>query len=147
MILAVPSCQYEAAVALNLTPLQRMRRIIIPQAVARMLPPFGNLMIELLKSTSLVYFITLSDLTYEAMILRNNYLTWTPRIFGLLLVVYFIFSGCITLIVRLLERNDRLGGKMLTAEQIARTAVFLASDDAEVTTGQVLHVNGGSYMP
>jgi len=40
-----------------------------------------------------------------------------------------------------------LGGKMLTPEQIARTAVFLASDDADATTGQVLHVNGGSYMP
>jgi NAD(P)-dependent dehydrogenase (short-subunit alcohol dehydrogenase family) len=40
-----------------------------------------------------------------------------------------------------------LGGKMLTPGQIARTAVFLASEDANAITGQVLHVNGGSYMP
>ena len=40
-----------------------------------------------------------------------------------------------------------LGGKMLTPDQVARTAVFLASDDSSATTGQVLHVNGGSYMP
>ena len=40
-----------------------------------------------------------------------------------------------------------LGGKMLTPEQVAQTAVFLASDSASATTGQVLHVNGGSYMP
>ncbi|MDP2375337.1 SDR family NAD(P)-dependent oxidoreductase [Reyranella sp.] len=40
-----------------------------------------------------------------------------------------------------------LGGKLLTPDQIARTAVFLASDDSDATTGQVLHVNGGSYMP
>ncbi len=40
-----------------------------------------------------------------------------------------------------------LGGKMLSPDQIARTAVFLASDDASAITGQVLHVNGGSYMP
>jgi NAD(P)-dependent dehydrogenase (short-subunit alcohol dehydrogenase family) len=40
-----------------------------------------------------------------------------------------------------------LGGKMLTPDQIARTAVFLASEDANAITGQVLHVNGGSYMP
>lgn len=40
-----------------------------------------------------------------------------------------------------------LGGKLLTPDQIARTAVFLASDDSNVTTGQVLHVNGGAYMP
>ncbi len=40
-----------------------------------------------------------------------------------------------------------LGGKMLTAEQIAGAAVFLASEDANAITGQVVHVNGGSYMP
>ena len=40
-----------------------------------------------------------------------------------------------------------LGGKLLEPEQIARTAVFLASDDSDAVTGQVLHVNGGSYMP
>jgi NAD(P)-dependent dehydrogenase (short-subunit alcohol dehydrogenase family) len=40
-----------------------------------------------------------------------------------------------------------LGGRMLAPEQIARTAVFLASEDADAITGQVLHVNGGSYMP
>ena len=39
-----------------------------------------------------------------------------------------------------------LGGKLLTPEQIARTAVFLASDESNAMTGQVLHVNGGSYM-
>lgn len=40
-----------------------------------------------------------------------------------------------------------LGGRLLAPEQIARTAVYLASDDSSATTGQVLHVNGGSYMP
>jgi NAD(P)-dependent dehydrogenase (short-subunit alcohol dehydrogenase family) len=40
-----------------------------------------------------------------------------------------------------------LGGKLLKPDQIARTAVFLASDEASAVTGQVLHVNGGSYMP
>ncbi len=40
-----------------------------------------------------------------------------------------------------------LGGKLLTPDQIASTAVFLASDAASAVTGQVLHVNGGSYMP
>jgi NAD(P)-dependent dehydrogenase (short-subunit alcohol dehydrogenase family) len=40
-----------------------------------------------------------------------------------------------------------LGGRMLTPDQIARTAVFLASDESNATTGQVLHVNGGAFMP
>ena len=46
-----------------------------------------------------------------------------------------------------MARTIPLGGKMLAPDQIARTAVFLASDDANAITGQVLHVNGGSYMP
>jgi NAD(P)-dependent dehydrogenase (short-subunit alcohol dehydrogenase family) len=42
--------------------------------------------------------------------------------------------------------NIPLGGKLLTPKHIAGTAVFLASDDASAITGQVIHVNGGSYM-
>jgi NAD(P)-dependent dehydrogenase (short-subunit alcohol dehydrogenase family) len=45
-----------------------------------------------------------------------------------------------------MARAIPLGGKMLAPDQIARTAVFLASEDANAITGQVLHVNGGSYM-
>jgi NAD(P)-dependent dehydrogenase (short-subunit alcohol dehydrogenase family) len=45
-----------------------------------------------------------------------------------------------------MARTIPLGGKMLSPDQVARTAVFLASEDANAITGQVLHVNGGSYM-
>ena len=45
-----------------------------------------------------------------------------------------------------MARTIPLGGKMLSPDQIARTAVFLASEDANAITGQVLHVNGGTYM-
>jgi NAD(P)-dependent dehydrogenase (short-subunit alcohol dehydrogenase family) len=50
-------------------------------------------------------------------------------------------------LIEMARANTPLGGKMLTPDQIARTAVFLASEDASAITGQVLHVNGGSYMP
>lgn len=103
-ILAVPQGQWEAAKALNMTYWQQMRIVIFPQAFVRMLPPFGNLSIELLKSTSLVYFITLTDLTYQAMVLRNNYLTLTPHIFALLLLIYFLLAGIITVAFRWSER-------------------------------------------
>jgi NAD(P)-dependent dehydrogenase (short-subunit alcohol dehydrogenase family) len=49
-------------------------------------------------------------------------------------------------LVEMARTSIPLGGKLLTPEQIARTAVFLASDEASAVTGQVLHVNGGSYM-
>jgi NAD(P)-dependent dehydrogenase (short-subunit alcohol dehydrogenase family) len=50
-------------------------------------------------------------------------------------------------LIEMARLNIPLGGKLLTPDQVARTAVFLASDDAQAVTGQVLHVNGGSYMP
>ncbi|HEV2955800.1 MAG TPA: SDR family NAD(P)-dependent oxidoreductase [Xanthobacteraceae bacterium] len=50
-------------------------------------------------------------------------------------------------LIEMARRAIPLGGKMLTPDQIAQTAVFLASEDADAITGQVLHVNGGSYMP
>src|ERR1043166_4171109 len=49
-------------------------------------------------------------------------------------------------LIEMARRAIPLGGKMLTPDQIARTAVFLASEDANAITGQVVHVNGGSYM-
>ena len=53
-ILAVPTGQWEAAVALNMTSRKRMWRVILPQAFVIMLPPWGNLVIEILKGTALV---------------------------------------------------------------------------------------------
>src|SRR6185437_16096827 len=49
-------------------------------------------------------------------------------------------------LVEMARASIPLGGRLLTPDQIARTAVFLASDESSATTGQVLHVNGGSYM-
>jgi NAD(P)-dependent dehydrogenase (short-subunit alcohol dehydrogenase family) len=50
-------------------------------------------------------------------------------------------------LIEMARTSIPLGGKLLTPEQVARTAVFLASDEASAVTGQILHVNGGSYMP
>ena len=50
-------------------------------------------------------------------------------------------------LVEMARTTIPLGGRLLTPDQIARTAVFLASDDSNATTGQIFHVNGGSYMP
>ena len=105
---AVPKGQTEAAVALNMSPALRMRRIILPQAVVAMLPPFGNLLIELLKSTALVSLVTLSDLTFRAQLVRS--LTGeTLEIFSVVLVMYFAMGYVITLGIRGLERRVSRG--------------------------------------
>ncbi|MCD1261091.1 ectoine/hydroxyectoine ABC transporter permease subunit EhuC [Paenibacillus athensensis] len=104
-MIAVPQGQREAATALNMTPWLRLRRIILPQALPLMLPSFGNLQIELLKGTSLVYFITLTDLTYQGMLLRTYDSSQTAAIFVCLLVMYFLLSALLTLLLRAFGRR------------------------------------------
>jgi polar amino acid transport system permease protein len=101
---AVPQAQYEATVALNMTSYRRMRSVVLPQAVVSMLPPFGNLLIELLKGTSLVSLITIQDLTFRGQILRAS-TGETATIFLMVLVLYFVMAYAITLGMRVLERR------------------------------------------
>ena len=105
---AVPKGQVEAAVALNMTRWQTMRYVVLPQAVLMMLPPFGNLLIELLKSTALVSMITVTDLTRAGLFVRDDTLR-TVEVFGVLLLVYFMLSLLITAAVRRLERRLVVG--------------------------------------
>jgi polar amino acid transport system permease protein len=106
-IRAVPPGQREAGIALNQTRGQKMRRIVVPQAVPAMLPPAGNLLIELLKNTALVSLITITDLTFRGQLLRSETLR-TTEIFTLMLLMYFAVALLITAGVRLLERKVRV---------------------------------------
>lgn len=107
-ILAVPRGQWEAAKALNLSRAQTLRRIILPQAFVAMIPPWGNLFIELLKATSLVSLITLADLTFKATQMNQNTLR-TLEIFGLVLLMYLALATLVTLGMRALERRAARG--------------------------------------
>lgn len=108
-VLAVPKGQTEAGIALNMTYWQRMSRVILPQAWRMMLPAFGNLQIELLKGTSLVFMITLADVTYRGMILRSSEMSHQPAIFAWMLLIYFVIALPFTLLVRLFERRAAIG--------------------------------------
>ncbi len=101
---SVAKGQREAAVALSFSPWQQMRYVILPQALVAMLPPFANLLIELLKSTALVSTIAVMDLLKAGMFLRDH-THRTAEIFGLLLVIYFLLSLMITFGMRVLERR------------------------------------------
>lgn len=87
-IQAVPKEQYEAAVAVNFTRRFTLWRVVLPQALVEMMPPFGNLVVQNLKDTALVSLITLSDLTFRAQNLRNITLDTVP-IYSLTLLLYF----------------------------------------------------------
>lgn len=114
-IQAVPKGQYEAALALNMSPATRMRRIILPQALMIMLPPWGNLLIELLKGTALVALISVSDLMFEAkQINGTTFLSIELSIeaFGSALVLYYVMARLVvTPSMRSLERlmSRRMG--------------------------------------
>jgi polar amino acid transport system permease protein len=108
-IQAVPAGQRDAAVALNLSPAQTMRRIVLPQALPAMLPPAGNLTIELLKNTALVSTIAVHELTFTAQLLRASTLQ-TASIFGLVLVSYFAIALLLSRLLRRLERRIGIPG-------------------------------------
>jgi polar amino acid transport system permease protein len=103
-IQSVPKGQWEAAYALSMSPAKRMRRIILPQALGIMLPPWGNLLIELLKGTALVSLISVTDLMFEAkQINASTFLS--AQAFGAALVIYYILARFIlTPFMRRLER-------------------------------------------
>ena len=107
-ILAVPRDQLEASVALNFTRFQRMWYVILPQAVPLMLPTFGNNAIELLKATAVVSLISLTDMTFQAQVVRSQTgSTLFP--FITILILYFIMALAISASVRGLERRMTRG--------------------------------------
>ena len=103
-IRSVPKGQWEAAYALSMSPAKRMQRIIMPQALTLMLPPWGNLFIELLKGTALVALISVPDLMFEAkQINASTFLS--AQAFGTALIIYYILARfLVTPFMRWLER-------------------------------------------
>ncbi|MGY1747808.1 ectoine/hydroxyectoine ABC transporter permease subunit EhuC [Modestobacter sp. SYSU DS0511] len=89
-ITSVPRAQWEATVALGMGRVQRMRRVLLPQAVPEMIPPFGNLLVQILKSSSLLFIVGITDLTFEVNQLR--YELGSLPAFAIALVVYFIVA-------------------------------------------------------
>ncbi|MDP5226717.1 MULTISPECIES: amino acid ABC transporter permease [Arthrobacter] len=73
---SVDKGQYEAARALGMKRATMMSRIILPQAMRVVLPPTGNQVVSMLKGTSLVSVLAISDLLYSAQIIyATNYQT------------------------------------------------------------------------
>lgn len=104
---AVDEGQLEAATALNFTRVQTLWRVMMPQALVEMMPPFGNLAIQNLKDSSLVSLISLSDLAFQADNLRNQTLETVPILTETLLL-YFGLALLIMLFMRWLERRVTL---------------------------------------
>ncbi|MEU1551861.1 ectoine/hydroxyectoine ABC transporter permease subunit EhuC [Streptomyces scabiei] len=107
-VAAVPAAQREAGVALSFTPAQRMRKIVLPQAWPEMVPPFCNLLIELLKGTALVSVLGVADTTFAAQLVRNATGQSAP-VYSVILVMYFVLAFAITRVMRQVERRAKAG--------------------------------------
>ncbi|MGI8311366.1 ectoine/hydroxyectoine ABC transporter permease subunit EhuC [Saccharopolyspora sp. ASAGF58] len=103
-IIALPRGQREGAIALSLTPYQRLRFVILPQAIPAMIPPFGNVFVDLLKNTSLVSLVTVADLTFRAQMVRAT-TGATAAVFGTILVLYFVVAYLLSIATAWFERR------------------------------------------
>ena len=103
-LLAIPKGQYEAAYASGMTPAQTMRRIILPQAIRVAIPPAGNTFIGMLKETSLVSVITVTELLRSAQLLIAQYYVYMPFYLAIALMYWIMSTGFSFLLDRIEKR-------------------------------------------
>jgi polar amino acid transport system permease protein len=104
-IISIEKGQWQAGRALGMMPAQLMRRVILPQAVRRMVPPFVNQSVLQLKNTSLLSVVAVPDLMYTGTLLVSE--TFRPlEIYTALAVFYFIILYPLQRLAKSLEQRD-----------------------------------------
>ncbi|RHW34876.1 amino acid ABC transporter permease [Neobacillus notoginsengisoli] len=101
-IQSIDKGQTEAARSLGLSSGQAMRRIIIPQAFRRMLPPLGNEFIALIKESSLVSTIALYDLLRTGQQIISSTYRYM-EIFFMVGIIYLLLTTAMSYLVKKLE--------------------------------------------
>jgi len=107
-ILSVERGQWEAGASLGLKRWQVLRLVVVPQAVARSLPPLGTQFIALVKESAIVSIVSIQDLTFMA----NEVAVSTGRVFEVWIttsVLYFAICLCLSLLFARLEARARRG--------------------------------------
>jgi polar amino acid transport system permease protein len=107
-IVSIEAGQWDAARALGLRWRHAMRRVILPQAVRRMIPPFMNQSIIQLKNTSLVSVIAVPDLLYQGTLITAD--TYRPlETYTVVAAIYFILLFPATRLVQAYEQKLAAG--------------------------------------
>jgi polar amino acid transport system permease protein len=102
--------QWEGALAIGMTRRQALNRIVLPQAVTRMIPAFMERAIELMKTTTLVATIAYADLLYDANAISQK--TYRPlETFTVAALIYFVVIYGFSLLGHRLERRLAVGGE------------------------------------
>jgi polar amino acid transport system permease protein len=103
-IQAVPGGQREAALALNLSYVDRMRDVILPQAFKIALPPTVGYLVQVIKGTSLAAIIGFTEITRAGQIINNA--TFQPlHVFTTVAAVYFVICWPLSLLAARMEKR------------------------------------------
>ncbi|MCO4619623.1 amino acid ABC transporter, permease protein [Streptococcus infantarius subsp. infantarius] len=108
-ILTVNKGQLEAALAIGLTAKQAYLRIVFPQAIRQALPNLCNLVINLVKGTSLVFVMTVKDITAIAKVEAAYGYHYFESYF-VIFIIYIVICGVIQYIFKFLEKQSQLVG-------------------------------------
>jgi polar amino acid transport system permease protein len=108
-IVSIERAQWEAARSLGMNYRAALRRVIVPQALRRMVPPFVERSFELTKTTALASSLAYGELLYQAM--QVNSITFRPmEVYTTIAAMYFIVLFAASNLMRLFEsRLARIG--------------------------------------
>jgi polar amino acid transport system permease protein len=101
---AIDKGQIEAAQAIGMGWWMTMRRVVLPQAMRIVLPPYGNIMIMLLKDSSQASTITVAELALQGKLIASSTFKNTS-VFTLVALMYLTMSIPLILLVRHLEKR------------------------------------------
>ena len=102
--------QWEGAKAIGMSRQQSLKRIILPQAVKRMIPAFMERSIELLKTTTLVSTIAYTDLMYQANAIAQQ--SFRPlEVYTVVALIYFVLIFCFSQLSILVEHRLARSGE------------------------------------
>ncbi|WP_235919259.1 amino acid ABC transporter permease [Aureimonas psammosilenae] len=99
---AVPAGQVEAAKALGLKPLQRLRLVILPQAVRTVLPPLANDLVSMVKDSSLVSVLGVADITQMGKVYASGSFRFFET-YSIAAYLYLLMTVSVSLLARRLE--------------------------------------------
>jgi polar amino acid transport system permease protein len=107
---AIDKGQVEAAESLGMGWSLMMRRVVLPQAVKIMLPPYGNIMIMMLKDSSQASTITVAELTLKGQLIASSTFKYIS-VLTLVAILYLVMSVPLILFVGWLERRVQQGNR------------------------------------
>ena len=109
-IVSIERGQWDGALAIGMSRLQALHRIILPQAAKRMIPAFLERSIELMKTTTLVATIAYADLLFAANEISQK--TFRPlETFTVVALIYFVVITAFSLVARAFERRLAVSGE------------------------------------